>query len=75
MPFGVFLLYTALGSLPWSFALVYAGKSLGDNWESVRTVLQKFDFLIIAIIVVGIALYVYRHVSHAVAAPSESSDP
>jgi len=65
MPFGLFLLYTALGSLPWSLALVYAGKSLGDNWEALRPVFQKFDYVIVAIVVIGVVYYVYRHVSHA----------
>jgi membrane protein DedA with SNARE-associated domain len=63
MNFGRFVLYTALGSLPWSFALVYVGKSLGDNWEQVRAVLQKFDYPIAAVIVALVALYIYRHVS------------
>ena len=75
MPFGRFVVYTALGSLPWSLALVFAGKSLGDNWEAVRTVLQKFDFLIVAIIVVAVVYYVYRHLSRALASPSKTPDP
>lgn len=75
MPFGRFIVYTALGSLPWSFALVYAGKSLGDNWESVRATLQKFDFIIVAIVVVGIGYYIYRHVSGAIASPSKTPEP
>jgi len=67
MNFGRFLLYTALGSFPWSLALVFAGKELGDNWEQVRTILSKFDYLILALVIAAIAYYVYRHVSHAVA--------
>ncbi len=65
MNFGRFVLYTALGSLPWSFALVYAGKSLGDNWDQVRTVLSKFDYLVAAALVLAIGWYVYHHVSRA----------
>jgi membrane protein DedA with SNARE-associated domain len=71
MSFGRFVLYTAIGSLPWSFALVYVGKSLGDNWEQVRVVLQKFDYPIAAVIVALIALYIYRHISRP--APSQST--
>ncbi len=70
MPFGRFVLYSALGSLPWSFALVYAGKTLGDNWVQVRTVLSKLDYPIGAIIIVLIALYIYRHVSHSTTRPA-----
>lgn len=64
MPFGRFIIYTALGSIPWSIALVYAGKALGDNWEAVRPILQKFDYLVIAVVVLAVAWYVYHHVSH-----------
>ena len=73
MNFGRFMLYTALGSLPWSFALVYAGKSLGDNWEQVRGVLQKFDYLIAALVVAGVVWYVYRHVSGAFGTPKPAT--
>jgi membrane protein DedA with SNARE-associated domain len=72
MHFGRFLLYTAIGSLPWSLALVFAGKTLGDNWEQVRTVLSKFDYLIVALLVAAIAVYVYRHVSHGVGSREEA---
>jgi membrane protein DedA with SNARE-associated domain len=74
MPFGRFVLYTALGSLPWSFALVYAGKTLGDNWEQVRAVLSKLDYPIAAIILVLVGLYVYRHISRPVPVESGSDD-
>jgi membrane protein DedA with SNARE-associated domain len=65
MHFGRFMLYTALGSLPWSFALVYAGKSLGDNWGEVHGALQKFDYVIAALVIAAVVWYVYRHVSGA----------
>jgi membrane protein DedA with SNARE-associated domain len=75
MPFGLFVLYTALGSLPWSLALVYAGKSLGDNWETVRTALQKFDIVVVAVVVVAVGYYIYRHVSGAVTSASKTPEP
>ena len=74
MPFGQFVVYTTLGSLPWTIALIYAGKELGDNWESVRTFLGKFDYVVVAIIVVGLAWYIYRHISRAMASPEESTE-
>ena len=65
MHFGRFILYTTLGSLPWCLALVYAGKSLGDNWTAVHGVLQQFDYVIAALVVIAVGWYVYRHVSGA----------
>ena len=74
MNFPRFVLYTALGSLPWSFALVYAGMTLGNNWEQVRTVLSKLDYPIMAIILVLVGLYIYRHVRRPAVAGSRSDD-
>lgn len=65
MNFGRFLVYTAAGSFPWSIALILAGKALGDNWEQVRGVLQKFDYPIIGLVVLAVGWYVYHHVSGA----------
>jgi membrane protein DedA with SNARE-associated domain len=65
MNFPRFLLYTTLGSLPWTLGLVYVGKVLGNNWKDVRHYLQGLDYLILAVIVLLVALYVYRHVRHA----------
>ncbi len=61
MHFVKFLLYTTLGSFPWSLGLVYAGKVLGNNWARVREVLHNFDYPIIAIILILVGIYVYRH--------------
>lgn len=74
MPFGLFLLYTALGSLPWSLALVYVGMALGDHWESIRPIFQKFNYLVVAVIVVGIVWYVYRHVRHVALGPQSENE-
>ena len=36
--FWPFVLYTTLGSIPWTFAFVYVGYSLGNNW----VILQEY---------------------------------
>ena len=64
MHFGKFVAYTFAGSLIWSIILVYVGQLLGQNWIEVREVLQRFDYAIVAIVVVLVGLYVYRHVRH-----------
>ena len=64
MPVVKFHIYTFLGSWPWCFALAYVGMRLGQAWESdprLREILHRFDALIVGLIVVGIALYVWRH--------------
>jgi membrane protein DedA with SNARE-associated domain len=62
MHFGRFIIFTALGSFPWSLALVYAGKSLGDNWGQIRGTLQTFDYAIAGLVVAAVIWYIYHHV-------------
>ncbi len=40
-PFLPFLLFTTLGSIPWTFAFVYVGYTLGDNWILLSTYTAK----------------------------------
>ncbi len=55
MPVGRFVLFTAVGSLPWTLGLSYAGYALASNWDSVSAVLTPVS---IAIVVVAAALAV-----------------
>lgn len=57
-----FLFYTFLGSFLWSLLLSYIGFKLGQNWSNLHSSFQKFDGLIVAIIVIGIIWWVWRHV-------------
>jgi membrane protein DedA with SNARE-associated domain len=63
MSFPRFVLYTFLGSLPWSAVLVYVGVLLQSNWETVRAVLAPFDYVIVLVVVAAIAYFVYRRVT------------
>lgn len=49
MSFKKFCLYTFLGSLPWSFLLVYIGAIMGKSWENIEVYFRRFDWLIIII--------------------------
>jgi membrane protein DedA with SNARE-associated domain len=59
-----FLVYTFTGSFIWSTGLAYGGYLLGDNWDKLRNAMRPFDPVFIAIIVILIGLYVYRHIRH-----------
>lgn len=65
MHFVKFLVYTFIGSFIWCAGLAYGGYLLGEHWEQIRTIMRPFDPFIIAIIIVLIALYIYRHVKQA----------
>ncbi len=62
MNFTKFVIYTFAGSLPWCLALAYMGKKLGDHWDSLGIYFHKFDFIIVALIIIGIVWYIWRHV-------------
>ncbi len=61
MNFSKFVVYSFLGSVPWSFGLAYLGKKLGDHWDTLGVYFHKFDFVIAAIILIGVVWYVRRH--------------
>lgn len=47
-----FLLYTTLGSIPWTFVFVYFGYSLGNNWTILKTSLDKLKIPIIILLII-----------------------
>jgi membrane protein DedA with SNARE-associated domain len=64
MPIWKFTVYTLTGSFIWSTALAYGGYLLGANWEKIRNAMRSFDPVFIAVIVILIGLYVWRHIRH-----------
>jgi membrane protein DedA with SNARE-associated domain len=63
--FARFSILTFVGSFLWCAALALGGYLLGANWEELRRVMRPFDYPILAILVLGLAYYIYRHVRHA----------
>jgi len=57
-----FVIYTFVGSFPWCYMLAYFGMRLGEHWDAIKAYFHGADVLIGAIIVLGIALYVYHHI-------------
>ena len=59
-----FILFTFIGSLIWSYLLVFAGIKLGEHREMFSAVWHKFDYTIIGILLILFVIYVYKHVKH-----------
>ncbi len=59
-----FSFYTFIGALPWSALFAWLGVKMGDNWEIIRQRLHDFDLAILAIIILIVAFYIYRHLKH-----------
>ncbi|HEX2843906.1 MAG TPA: DedA family protein [Candidatus Limnocylindria bacterium] len=60
MPMGRFLLFSTLGSLPWNLALIYAGFVVGDNYEDISRTIKPFEYVIYAVVIAGVVLFVAR---------------
>ena len=60
----VFFTLTFLGSLVWSYVLVYVGVKMGENMEAFKHLWHKFDIAIVAIFGILGAIYIYKHVKH-----------
>lgn len=52
LSFKRFLIYTLLGSIPWTFAFVYVGFTLGNNWTVLTDITSKMKTPIRILIVV-----------------------
>ena len=60
-----FSILTFVGSFLWCAALALGGYLLGANWEELRRLMRPFDYPILAVLLIGLAYYVYRHIRHA----------
>lgn len=70
MPFGKFVLYTFLGSLPWTVGLLYAGMILGAQWQNVNSMGHQAS-IVVAVGLALLALYYYRRSHRSSAAKRE----
>lgn len=52
---------TFLGSFIWSAFLTYLGFILGKNWEILHIYFRKFDYLILALILIAVGWWIWRH--------------
>jgi membrane protein DedA with SNARE-associated domain len=60
MPFIRFTVFSLIGSLPWVLGLAIAGHALGGDWTSVRKGFEYVDYVVVALVVVGIVYAVVR---------------
>ena len=60
MPFWRFTVLTTLGCIPWMFGLTWLGREVGDNWRELQSKMHYFDYLIAALIVIGLIYLAIR---------------
>ena len=65
-----FVWLTFAGSLPWCWALAYAGLRLAENWAHVREALHGVDVAVAAVVALGLAWALWHRI-RALRAASE----
>lgn len=61
MNFKKFIIYTFLGSLPWTVALSYAGVQLGAKWEIIKGYFHILDIIVVIGAISFITYMVYKY--------------
>lgn len=62
LSFTKFLVYTTLGSIPWTFVFVYFGYSLGNNWTVLKTFMDRLKVPIILLLIVYIVSKIIKKI-------------
>lgn len=58
-----FVIYTTIGSIPWTFIFVYMGYALGNNWVILKEFTSKLKLPIKILILILIISYFYRKIT------------
>ena len=59
LSFSKFVIYTTIGSIPWTFLFVYFGYSLGNNWIILKDFTDKFKIPIILLLFIYLISKIY----------------
>ena len=60
MPIGRFSVLTLIGSIPWVVGLAYLGHALGGEWTNARKYFEYVDYVVFAVLVIGIAYAIFH---------------
>ena len=58
--FKKFILYTTIGSIPWTFIFVYFGYTLGNNWIILKNITTKLKLPIRILLFIIIISWIYK---------------
>ena len=59
-----FVIYTTIGSIPWTLLFVFVGYELGENWIILNNIVGYFKIPIIIIIVLMILCIIYKKIKN-----------
>lgn len=60
LSFWKFLVFTTIGSIPWTFVFVYVGYALGNNWIVINKYIGRLKTPIIVLLLLLIISYFYQ---------------
>jgi membrane protein DedA with SNARE-associated domain len=60
MPMGRFLVLTVVGTATWSFLLAYAGMILGEHWELVMGIIDRYEQVVIVVLIGLVAVFLWK---------------
>ena len=63
LSFPKFVIYTTIGSIPWTFIFVYMGYALGNNWVILKEFTSKLKLPIKILILILIISYFYKKIT------------
>ena len=59
-PFGKFIVLTVIGTIPWTFLLVWAGSVLGSHWQDLIQYNHIFFIVLVLICALTGILFLYK---------------
>lgn len=62
LSFPKFLIYTTIGSIPWTFIFVYVGYALGNNWVVVLDYVSNLKTPIKILLIILVISYFYKKI-------------
>lgn len=71
MNFPKFVVFTVIGSIPWNFALTYAGYLLEKRWESILDFFHKLDILVVIAIIIVVIIFLREYLKNGSDAKDE----
>ena len=60
-PMSHFVVWTVLGTIPWTILLVYLGKVLGENWKDLIEYNHEFLIIMVAVFAIIAAVIGYKY--------------
>ncbi|MFR5856427.1 MAG: DedA family protein [Bacilli bacterium] len=63
MPMLKFLIYTIVGSAIWNTVLIIIGNRVGENWESILAIFDKYSLVVVILLIIifiGFIIWFYK---------------